>query len=296
MRYVRKIRHTSIMPDTLDDVIPDEVYLEGEYVLDTARELIDEGLTGKGVKVAVIDSGVDAEHPTFANTKISGDLTDPFGHGTGIAGLIAGGKWVDSEGWWHDQIHFGMAPDVEIISYQALGARGEGDLPAMAKAIRQAIEDEVDIINISAGSDSGCGKECLVCMQVKKARDNGILVVAASGNSGPNLGTMACPARHRSHVISVGAHDRKGNYPQFTSRARNGDIGDMWAPGGGDKEWMYAPTSRGSVLNEEWSDTGEWGMATKGTSFSCALVSGELALLLEKFNDPEFVWRLVKEE
>src|SRR5690606_34086004 len=112
--------------------------------------------TGKGVKVAVIDTGIDYEHPDLKTNYQSGyDLVDldddpmetlpgegiPTSHGTHVAGIIAA-----------DGDLKGVAPDAEIYAYRALGPGGVGTSIQVIAALEQAVEDGVDVINLSLGN------------------------------------------------------------------------------------------------------------------------------------------------
>lgn len=140
-------------------------------LLTGAKKLHEAGLTGKGVKVAVIDSGVDHEHAGF-NGKVtkqkwyrSGSSLTEDDHGTHVAGTI----------------HF-MAPGAEIYDYRVFGATGSvGVTKAIEKAIRQAVTDGCHVINMSLGGPvPSPGIEAAI----KEATNSGILCVCAAGNEG----------------------------------------------------------------------------------------------------------------
>lgn len=134
-------------------------------------KLRDQGYTGKGVKVAVIDSGVDKDHPGF-NGKVvkqewyrSGTPLSRDYHGTHVAGTV----------------HL-MAPDAEIYDYRVFGSSGEYSVDrAIALAIDQAIADGCAVINMSLGGPFPFGP---IGAAVKRAYDAGIIVVCAAGNEG----------------------------------------------------------------------------------------------------------------
>ncbi|WP_066072971.1 S8 family serine peptidase [Neobacillus soli] len=165
-----------------------------------------ERLTGKGVTVGVIDTGVDYNHPDLKRNYSGGhDLVDndrdPMEtlakgkatiHGTHVAGIIAANGKIK-----------GVAPEAKIIAYRALGPGGGGTTEQVLAAIDQAIKDKVDIVNLSLGNDIN-GPDLPISFALNKAVDKGIVAVAASGNSGPNIWTVGSPGT-ASKAISVGA-------------------------------------------------------------------------------------------
>ncbi|MGP7817043.1 S8 family serine peptidase [Niallia sp. 01092] len=164
-------------------------------------------LTGKGVKVGVIDTGIDYKHPDLkANYKGGWDFVDrdknPMEtvgkgtrntlHGTHVAGIIAADGKIK-----------GVAPQAEIIAYRALGPGGSGTTEQILAAIEQAIKDKVDILNLSLGSEIN-GPDLPISLALNKAVKKGIIAVAAAGNSGPSEWTVGSPGT-ASKAISVGA-------------------------------------------------------------------------------------------
>ena len=162
---------TSIEPHATDTVnlrLPPGVRLTG------GDKLRAEGLTGKGVRVAVIDSGVDAKHPGFKGqvkqqmwyrhgTHLSEDDHD---HGTHVAGTI----------------HM-MAPEAEIYDYRVFGETGWSVDRAIERAIMQAIDDGCQIINMSLGGPRATYR---IGRAVSAAHEKGVLMIVAAGNGGDN--------------------------------------------------------------------------------------------------------------
>lgn len=142
-------------------------------ILTGAVKLRKAGLTGKKVRVAVIDSGVDKDHPGFKSQVKkqewyrSGTPLSEDDHGTHVAGTI----------------HL-MAPEAEIYDYRVFGKEGRlGVTPAIAAAIYQAVKDECQVINMSLGGplpNSG------IRDAVKHAKASGVIIVCAAGNEGDN--------------------------------------------------------------------------------------------------------------
>lgn len=177
-----------------------------------------ERLTGKGIKVAVIDTGIDYHHPDLhRNFKggydvVDGD-SDPMEslganrgatiHGTHVSGIIAAnGKLT------------GMAPDASIMVYRALGPNGVGTTEQVIAAIEKAIKDKVDVMNLSLGNNVNA-PDWPTSLAINKAVEKGIIAVTSSGNSGPNAWTVGSPGT-ASKAISVGASTPPIEVPYLT--------------------------------------------------------------------------------
>ncbi|WP_449355034.1 S8 family serine peptidase [Virgibacillus natechei] len=163
--------------------------------------------TGKGVKVGVVDTGIDYEHPDLAGNFQGGyDLVDldddpmetmpdqgiPTLHGTHVAGIIAANGDLQ-----------GVAPDANIYSYRALGPGGAGTSIQVIAAMEQAVEDGMDVMNLSLGNDVN-GPDYPTSVAVNRAADLGVSVVLANGNAGPDNWTVGSPAT-AANALSVGA-------------------------------------------------------------------------------------------
>ena len=161
------------------------------------------GFTGEGIKIAVIDTGINFGHPDFFNQEetsrflngydfVDNDSVpqDTNGHGTQVAGIIGADGQLK-----------GIAPKVEIFSYRVSSDGESVPSDLIIKAINQAVEDEVDIINISLGVNMTHNK---IDRAVNNAIERGVIVVAAAGNSGPDKSTIGSPASN-PNAITVGA-------------------------------------------------------------------------------------------
>jgi minor extracellular serine protease Vpr len=163
----------------------------------------DLGYYGEGIKVAVIDTGVDHLHPDLFGFGPGGKIVggynfveddkmpvDTNGHGTEVTGIIAADGQLK-----------GIASKASIFAYKVSedGESVSSDL--IVKAVQQAINDDVDIINISLGVNRTNSK---IDQIVNKAVENGIVVVTAAGNDGPGFETIGSPGKN-SKVITVGA-------------------------------------------------------------------------------------------
>jgi minor extracellular serine protease Vpr len=186
------------------------------------RGILDEKgnrLTGKGVTIGVIDTGIDYEHPDLRRNFAGGhDLIDgdddPMEtkgvglrstlHGTHVAGVIAANGRMR-----------GMAPDAKIVAYRALGPGGSGTTEQVIAAIDEAIKDKVDVLNLSLGNDVN-GPDLPISLALNMAVEKGIVAVTSSGNSGPNRWTVGSPGT-ASKAISVGASTPPMRVPYVTA-------------------------------------------------------------------------------
>ncbi|MGP4077161.1 S8 family serine peptidase [Halobacillus sp. K22] len=171
--------------------------------------------TGKGVKVGVIDTGVDYSHPDLQNNYRGGFDTVDFDndpmetrgegatmHGSHVAGVIAAdGKMK------------GIAPDAELYAYRALGPGGVGSSVQVIAALEEAVKERMDVINLSLGNDVN-GPDWPTSHAVNRAVELGVTVVVAAGNSGPDTWTVGSPATS-SKAITVGASALPSKAPVF---------------------------------------------------------------------------------
>ncbi|MGL4741810.1 MAG: S8 family peptidase [Sarcina sp.] len=246
--------------------IPDGVKLIG------ATEFWSMGYLGKGIKIAIIDTGCDVNHVdikdriidtrnfTNENLKDINNVTDYDGHGTHVAGIIAANG---NEGI------FGVAPKADLIILKALTSNG-GYYNWIINAINYAIQSNVDIISMSLGGKLDYKPLHAV---IKKAVSKNILVVGASGNDGDsNDETMEInyPAAY-NECISVGSITINSSPSYFT--ASNLEV-DLLAPGQG-------INGRGIISlapNNKYVEL-------TGTSMATPHISGALALLKEWSKD-----------
>lgn len=180
-----------------------QTYLDksGPYI--GTKTAIESGFDGTGITIAVIDTGVDYNHPDLFGLGDQGKViggydyidkdSTPFdtsGHGTEVAGIIAADGQLK-----------GIAPKSKILAYRVSDDGNSVSSDLIIKAIEQAIVDGADIINISLGINRTNQK---IDNAVNKAIDEGILVVTAAGNNGPELGTIGSPGLN-PNTITVGA-------------------------------------------------------------------------------------------
>ncbi|HEV2889792.1 MAG TPA: S8 family peptidase [Frankiaceae bacterium] len=270
--------------------------------------------TGAGVRVALVDTGVNETAdlagrvvaiqdpggtPELLRKNVAcvdlsgeGDCVDRYGHGTFLAGLIAG-NGAQSGG-----VHQGVAPGAEIVSLKIAGRNGAADVSKVLAAIQWVVsfkdQYSIDVLNLSLGTNSQAPYWLdPLNHAVEKAWGAGIVVVVAAGNSGSAFGTISKPADDPL-VITVGAVDDRetpatddDRLPNFSSRGP--------APFGVAKPDLVAPGARlislrsaGSYV-EEHAGPGQLAGTPyrrgSGTSMAAAVTSGAVALLLQRHAD-----------
>ena len=215
---------------------------------------------GAGVKVAVIDTGIDCTHPDLqCDFSAGANLLDPGSrpmddneHGTHVSGTIAG-RGIGAEGV------FGVAPKATLIPVKVLDADGAGSLFDIVKGIDWATKAGADVINLSLGGPLG---GAALKRAVQKALAAGVVVVCAAGNSGPSPDTVGFPAGYAG-VIAVAASDGDDRVAPFSSR---GDAVAFIAPG----------------VNIASTVPGGGYKRLSGTSMAAPHVSGLAALAIER--------------
>jgi serine protease AprX len=265
-----------------------------------SSQLWDEGVTGAGVGVAVLDTGVYAGHPDLAGRVThcedfsaekgtEAECADTFGHGTFMAGLIAG------DGTSSGGAHTGTAPDANIIAVKLAGFDGAADVSNVLAGIQWVVAHRNDynirVLNMSLGTDSS--QSYLLSplnYAVQKAWKSGIVVVVSAGNSGPDTRTVLKPADD-PYVITVGASDDEGTLavsddtvPVFSSRGPTRSNGlakpDVVAPG----VHTVSLRSPGSAIDQAYgtqATVADSYFRGTGTSMSAAVVSGVVAQMLQ---------------
>lgn len=210
---VAYIEKDQLIEKTADYVSPDltQIHVEG------AQQL---GLSGAGVKVAIMDTGINTQIPdlhvidgaSFVPSETS--YNDTNGHGTMVAGILAAAK--------DDQGLLGVAPEVDLYSLKVLDKNGSGTYSQVIEALDWAIDHQINIVSMSFG-----GKVFSSALQeaMQKAHDSGILLLAATGNDGNN--EVSYPAKF-STVIAVGAVDAQNQHASFSN---TGNEVELVAPG-----------------------------------------------------------------
>jgi subtilisin len=244
---------------------------------------------GASVSVAVLDTGILKTHPDLKNRVsqckdftsakkpiIDGSCDDKNGHGTHVAGTIAADGGDDGLGI------YGVAPAAKILAYKVCGNNGSCWSDDIAIAIRNAADSGANIINLSLGSDS---ESDLIADAVSYAvNDKNVLVIAAAGNDGPDLGSIDYPGANLN-VIAVGAFGVNLDIPEWSSRGKNSTT-EANVVEEGDIEFA-AP---GVIVESTWKDGGY--VILSGTSMATPHVSGLAAKLWQKSaTDPDSATR-----
>jgi serine protease AprX len=259
-----------------------------------AAQLAANGDTGQGVTVAVLDTGIDSL-PDLAGRLIGGtDLTstnnpyqDGYGHGTFVAGLIAG-NGASSGGQYS-----GEAPGANLVSIKVAGPDGSTHLGALISGVQWAVDNQstygIKVLNISLGlQPSKSTVNNPLDQAVEAAWNSGITVVVAAGNAGPFNGTILSPGDDPL-VITAGALDDMAQNSVSADEMTNFSSAGPTTPDGWVKPDLVTSgrsvvslAAPGSTIynNNPSARIGSGNFAGSGTSFSAAITSGAAALVL----------------
>lgn len=207
---------------------------------------------GENAKVAVIDTGIDMNHPDLKYTLgfdmfvKSNDVMDMYGHGTHVAGLVAGK-------------HTGVAPDADLYIAKVLNHNGHGSIASVMDGITFAMNCEVDILCMSLGMYDELPS--FINQRLTEAYNSGITIVSATGNSGEDK--IQYPANLKE-VIAVGGLDKDNKLAKYSNYGMNMDV--------------VSPSEElvSTFIN------GQYAMMS-GTSMACARVTGQLTLLISYY-------------
>lgn len=219
-----------------------DAYMDKSIDLLGIKKLWAEGFEGEGIKVAVLDTGIDADHPDFegiykggknfvphtgndyarpradddasetspldrpANRPIFNSDRSSFytSHGTHVAGIIAaiGNNEYGLKG---------VAPKVDLYAYRVLGAYGSGSMSGIIKAIDTAVVEKMDIINLSLGGEANTEIDA-GSFAINNAMMAGTISVIATGNTGPKRGTMGTPSTSRLGIAVGNTTNPEAHY------------------------------------------------------------------------------------
>ncbi|MCE6999852.1 S8 family serine peptidase [Saccharothrix sp. S26] len=234
------------------------------------------GYTGKGVKVAVLDGGVDQTHPDLEGKEVAEhnftdepDATDADGHGTHVASTIAssGAKYR------------GVAPDARILDGKVCARYGCAESWILG-GMQWAVDQGADVVNLSLGGNDSPEVDPLEEAVNTLSAQSGTLFVIAAGNSG-GPGTVGSPGSADA-ALTVGAVDRDDDIAYFSSRGpRIGDGGvkpDITAPG---VDIVAAKAASGTI----GTPVDDRHVALSGTSMATPHVAGAAALLAQQHPD-----------
>ena len=249
-----------------------------------ADEAFKQGFNGEAIKIGVCDTGVDVTHPQLQGTEFysrimwpAREVLDENGHGSHCCSTAAGKLYntplgISVEGVSHSP----------LVSVKCLGRGiGTGFTSEIIEAMSTCYDKGAQVISMSLGSaecQGGCDV-CPECRMVASLTRQGVILVIAAGNSGPEENTIGCPGCSPD-ALTVAAVDRDGKVASFSSRG--GDRfplkPDVAAPGVN----IYSGTARGSFIDLQEADAGFGFAAISGTSMATPHVAGLVALIKQR--------------
>jgi len=260
------------------------------------KDKFGEDITGRGINIAILDTGIDYTHPDLSGNYVDGydfvnnddDPMDDHGHGTHCAGIIAG-SGVNS-----NYEYIGVAPDANLYAFKVLDSNGSGNLDNYIAGLERAVDpngdgdpsDHVDIISISFGTDEAGSPDDIVSLKADEIVDMGIVVVAAAGNNGPDSNSITSPGCSlktitvgcitKNSIVSVSSSCGPVEFNGFSYIKP-----DVVAPGVGIKSTY--PGGGYAIMS--------------GTSMACPHIAGAVALLLQAYPNikPAEVKKILKD-
>ncbi len=241
----------------------------------------DHGLTGKGVRVAVLDTGIDASHPDLADAVVeaedftgTGSTDDENGHGTHVAGIITG------DGDASDGRYRGVAPDAELVIGKVLNEAGSGQESWILAGMEWAANN-ASVVNMSLGGFVTDGTDPMSEALNRLTEETGALFVVAAGNAGPGATTVTTPGSADA-ALTVGAVTKNDELADFSSRGPRAEDRavkpDVTAPGVDIVSAQAGGTQLGDPVAEGY-------VALSGTSMASPHVAGAAALLAQQHTE-----------
>jgi serine protease AprX len=234
------------------------------------------GYRGTGIKVAIVDTGIDRAHPDFAGrivagaSFVGGDYQDDNGHGTHVASTCAG------TGAAQGGTYKGVAPEARLYAAKVLDRGGSGSMSGVMAGVEWAVDQGVQVINLSLGGSGSSDGQDALSLTCNAAVSRGIVVCVAAGNEGPTARTIGSPGA-AADVITIGAVDRADRVASFSSRGPTRDgrtKPDLCFPGVDIVAARAAGTRMGSPRGDHYT-------ASSGTSMATPHAAGVAALLLQ---------------
>lgn len=248
------------------------------------------GYDGANVKVAVLDSGVDATHPDLEGqiaeavdfTDSPNGTEDGYGHGTHVAATIAG------TGRASNGLRRGVAPGAKLHIGKVCGSDGKCPGDAVVAGMEWAAKSGMDVVNMSLGGGPSNGKDPLSTAVNSLSRTYGTLFVIAAGNAGPGSETVGSPGA-ADEALTVAAVDKSDQMARFSSRGpRLGDGAakpDIAAPGVAIVAARAKGTAMGTPVDDYYTSASGTSMATPHTAGAAAIVAQQ---------HPDFTGRQIK--
>ncbi|MGA0162770.1 MAG: S8 family peptidase [Bdellovibrionota bacterium] len=261
-------------------------------------------LMGKGIRVGIIDTGIDYLHPSLggclgAHCKVKGgwnfvsnnsNVIDDQGHGTHVAGIVAGKGYAQN-----GTPIFGVAPEADLYAIKVLNSIGNGTWDDILAGVEWSLDpnqdgdfsDRLDIINLSLGGITG-EPDSPLARAIDHLTEEGMVVVIAAGNNGPSPETVLHPGNSR-HAITVAASNKRDQLANFSSRGpvvwrdSQGHLNtllkpDITAPG----VLICAPRAAQAIAAYSNFCEDENHVRLSGTSMATPMVAGVVALMLQK--------------
>ncbi|MFE7712854.1 S8 family serine peptidase [Streptomyces sp. NPDC057486] len=241
------------------------------------------GYDGTGTKVAILDTGIDPNHPDVAgrvkktqNFTDDPDTVDHHGHGTHVASTIAG-SGAASGGKYK-----GVAPGADLYIGKVLNSAGEGGESGVIAGMEWAAAQGADVVSMSLGSAAGSDGTDPISQAVNELTESsGTLFVIAAGNTGPTKGTVGSPGAAED-ALTVGAVNKQDQLANFSSRGPVKDTfavkPEITAPGVGIVAARAAGTTMGTPVDDNYT-------SANGTSMATPHVSGAAAILVQRHPD-----------
>jgi serine protease AprX len=269
--------------DLTDDAEIEYIWLDEEVhtCLDRSIPALDvpavwlAGYRGAGIGIAIVDTGIDRNHPDFSGrivtgaSFVSGDYLDDNGHGTHVAGIAAGDGSAETK-------YVGVAPEAKLYAAKVLDQDGSGSMSSVMAGVEWAVDQGVQVINLSLGGSGSSDGQDALSLTCNAAVAQGIVVCVAAGNAGPAARTVGSPGA-AADVITVGAVDRQDRIASFSSRGPTADgrvKPDICFPGTDIVSARASGTGLGQPVDQ-------WYTAMSGTSMATPHAAGLAALLLQ---------------
>lgn len=265
---------------SVDALLSEVIELEKVNIARTAD------LRGEGVRIAVLDTGIDERHPDLEGiVEGAFDMTgegpgDSVGHGTHVACIVAGRGVVDAT-------KAGIADRAMLIDVKVLGANGSGSASSVIAGIEAAVEHGADIINMSLGASGEFDGTDPLSLAANWAVSQGAVVCAAAGNCGPGGSPLQCAVRGdrtisspgcAADIITVGALNKDLTSADYSSRGPTGAglaKPDVVVIGSAIVAARAMGTSMGIPVDERYT-------RASGTSMASPVCAGLAALYLEQ--------------
>lgn len=256
-------------------------------------KIYQQGYVGEGVTTVIFDTGVNHKHPDLKGQVLAfldcvngrRNCYDDNGHGTHIAGILAG------TGVASRKKYQGVAPGGKLVIVKILDANGNGKLKSIIQGIDWVLCHQqtyhIKIANISLGAAMHMRGDSELVKKVEDLWDAGIVVCVAAGNQGPELQSIGAPGNSRK-VITVGVWDDEGV-------EMHGRMVDGYSGRGPTVDCIKKPdvvTMGSNIMSCNGKGTSQLYTRKSGTSMATPIVSGSIALLLQRY--PHMTTREVK--